>query len=361
MHFTQFHSRLLPAIDWVDLLPVLLIAAALWGIRRIPKGMFVEDPLNKRQGLALRGIFACVVMLDHLTGEISDFGCIFPRFGYWGPLSVSVFFGLSGYGLMRQVAERPDWRKGFWPRRSKAVWVPYAMVSLFTLLQWWRGDFSIRMLLKDHWSIVRYGWFCPVLFMFYAIFRWADRESHGKAESLLPLAFGGVLTVTLAQGLLDAPWHTVLSNGAFLSGLSLGSDAPTIKVMWSKSRMWIIGLVAMIVALHSSSGLYWRFIAPGSKTLFVFLMNSLFIVGIAALSMKWQMRNRVLSCLGTISYELYLSHGWVMAEIRHWWPEFTGTGYAYAVVAGSLAMASALHGGIAVIKRKTVPALNDGD
>lgn len=361
MHFAQFQSRLLPTLDWVDLLPVLLIAVALWGIRRIPKGMFSDDPLNKGQGLALRGIFACVVMLHHLAQKFPVLGCIFPRFGYWGPLSVSVFFGLSGYGLMRQVAARPDWRKGFWPRRSKAVWMPYAMVALFTLLQWWRGDFSIRMLLKAHWGIVRYGWFCPILFMFYAIFRWADRESHGKTESLLPLAFGGALTVTLAWGLLDAPRHTVLGNGAFLAGLSLGSDGTTVKAILSKSRTWIIGLTVMIATLHSTFGLYWRFIAPGTKTLFVFLMNSFFVVGIAALSMNWQMGNRVLAWLGAISYELYLSHGWVMVEIRHRWPEFTGTGYVYAVVAGSLAMASALHGGIAAIRRYTTPARNVDD
>lgn len=74
-----------------DGLVLLLVIVILWGIRKAPKGKFFKDPLNREQGLALRGIFACVVVLGHLAPKWADGGFVFPRLGYWGPLAVSVF------------------------------------------------------------------------------------------------------------------------------------------------------------------------------------------------------------------------------------------------------------------------------
>lgn len=361
MHFTQLSSRLLSALEWVDLLPVLLLAVACWNIHRAPKGTFFDDPLNKQQGLALRGIFACVVMMFHLAGKYPETGCLFPRLSYWGPLAVSIFFGLSGYGIMSQYQRRKEYLDGFLFRRFKALWWPYFICSSLALIQWTRGDFLLLPQLREWFGVAHLGWFCSVLFLYYMAFDCGVRAARKNGQPPMVYIIAFVLLETVLMNQINPHPRFYKGTSAFFAGLALGSSKEKSLKLLKRHFGVLMGILVVIVVTHLSASIFFRIIAPSSKIITRCILHAFFFVGIAALSMKWQMGNRMLAWLGTVSYELYLSHGWVMTEIQHWWPDLNGTGYVYAVVAASLAMASALHGGIAAIKRKTVPARNGGD
>jgi peptidoglycan/LPS O-acetylase OafA/YrhL len=328
--------------NWVDLLPVLLLVVACWGIKRAPKGEFFEEPLNKRQGLALRGVFACVVMMFHLSlWRLGDDSCLFARFGFWGSASVAIFLGLSGYGLVTQAETRPDYMKGFWPTRLKSLLGPYCLMTLLCGIQVWRGDMKWAEQLYLQLGLVHFGWFFAVLLGFYLVF-WL-----GYHNTAFPLNSRGVMSclgtfclTVLLQFYSEKTDYLFISNGAFVAGIWLGHGQGKKFKYFGKCWWFVMAIMGIIILINCSQGWHERHEADRLTT---FLCNTLFFVSIAILGMKVQFSNCVLTWLGKISYELYLTHGWLMYELRHWWPGLKGTGYVYAVVAGNLAMASALH------------------
>lgn len=351
MGFGDWMQRINGLFCPADGLVLLLALVTLWGIRKAPKGQFFEDPLNRRQGLALRGVFACVVLMKHISEfALNEDGNLAARFMYWGPLAVSVFFGLSGYGVMVQTRKRGDYLDGFLQRRFRALWWPFFVVMVLTIVQWLRGDFPITKRLESQLGIVNGGWFWTVLMLFYVVFWLANRQQGQNTGQRLTLTIAGVLLLTALSSWLNWKDYHYCSNGAFVAGLVLGAY-PEDGFKLLRDHWWkVVVLMCVFVPFRLSEGMYlWSLAGLRSDSLFFFHM--FWFIGIAALAMKWQMGNRVLAWLGSISYELYLVHLWVMDEISHWWPEWKGSGYAWTVVGGCLVMAHLLHAAVGRCKR----------
>lgn len=353
MGFGEWIQRISGLFSPADGLVLLLAVVTLWGIRRAPKRQFFEAPLNREQGLALRGVFACVVLMKHVSEfALNENGLLAARFVYWGPLAVSVFFGLSGYGVMAQSRERDNYLDGFLKKRFHALWWPYFAVMVLTFVQWIRGDFSLGKRLESQMGIVNGGWFWTVLMVFYVVFWLANRRRGQNTGQRLTLTIAGILLVTVLSAWLNWKSYHYCSNGAFVAGLVLGAY-PEDGFKLLRTHWWkVVALMCFVLPFRLSEGMFhWSL--EGLRPESWFFLHMFWFIGIAALAMKWQLGNRVLGWLGTISYELYLVHLWVMDEVLHWWPEWKGSGYAWTVVGLCLAMAHLLHAAVERWKRLT--------
>lgn len=326
-----------------DGLVLFLALVTLYGIRKAPKGQFFDDPLNRGQGLALRGFFACVVMFCHLSDRVVfENGFLFPRFDLWGSFAVSVFFGLSGYGLMLQSRVRKNYLDGFWHRRFQTLLWPYLIVSLLAFAQWCRGDYAMGYRMGKWLGIVSYGWYCTVVFLFYVAFWWGNRRQEHKTGERLALTIAGILLITVLSAFANFRDFHFESNGAFIAGLLFGAYRANGCKLLGEHWWKLLVFTCVIVSTRLSWGLA-RWAAPGLRTNALFILHMFWFTGIVALSMKWQFGNRILAWLGTISYELYLIHGWVIDEIAHWWPEWKGPGCAWVIFVASLFLAWGMH------------------
>ncbi len=346
MEFVDLIQKLGSKFSLADGIVLLLFLITLCGIRKAPKGKFFNDPLNRGQGLALRGVFSIVVVMKHISGfALNENGILASRCMYWGPLAVSVFFGLSGYGLMWQCRNRSNYLDGFWGKRFHVLWPPYCVVMLLSCAQWLRGDFSMCERLKTQFGPVDGGWFWTVLMAFYLVFWLATQQKEQNVGSKVTLTIAGVLLVTVLASWVNWGWHHFVSNGAFIAGLVLGAYHEKGCCLLREHWRTLISILCVIVMFHLSDGMHrWAF--EGVRSDSYFFMNMFWFLGIVALGMKWQLGNRVLVWMGTISYELYLVHMWVMNEFYHWWPRWLGSGYAWTVMGTSLVMAWVLHVGL---------------
>lgn len=347
-----FAREIAGRLSATDGMVFLLGIVAFWGIHKSIKGQFFADPLNRGQGLALRGLFACVVMFCHLSDRVvGDNGLLFPRFNLWGAFAVSVFFGLSGYGLMVQTVMKPDYLDGFWAKRCRALLLPYLLVSTLAFLQWCRGDFALGYRLSKWLGIVHYGWFCTVLMSFYVVFWWANRQPGKSLGERLALTVAGVLFVTVLSAWTNLRGFHFESNGAFVVGLLLGANrekgCKLLRNFWAP----LVAVTCVIVAIRMSWGMS-RWLATGWRWHSIFFLHMVWFLGIVALSMKFQLGNRVLAWLGAFSYELYLVHGWVIDEIAHWWPDWKGSLCAWTVLGISLLLAWGVHESLAACWRR---------
>ena len=95
-----------------------------------------KDYLSKENGNSLKGIFAVVILLHH----ISQFNYVkMPYYVFLliqsaGYLAVGIFFALSGYGLSVQVQTKKDYLKTFWMHRILPLYLHYVFFMLLYLL-----------------------------------------------------------------------------------------------------------------------------------------------------------------------------------------------------------------------------------
>ena len=271
------------------------------------------------------------------------------RFSTWGGMSVAVFFGLSGYGLAFQARTHSNYADGFWKKRWRTLGWPYLILSLLSVIQILRGDVVLSERLRlQLGSVIGTGWFVHVLFLFYLTFWWYIRKRTGDLKESIVWICCLVLAETILLACLGL--GSGVQYGAFVCGLLLGTFPQESRRWLERYQMPLLLFAGTIAAMHLVWAPYLKCIVPPSQSLTRFLMYSLFFLGIVAIEVKVRLGNRVLAWLGTISYELYLCHGWVMTEVRHWWPTAEkvgcsgmGDGYVYTVVVASLVMATALH------------------
>ena len=113
----------------IDLLPVLLAGLLLYKCSIVkPAGALREDHLSSRSCLSARGFFAVTVIMHHIA-QYTSAGLLFHRFEYLGNMPVSVFFFISGYGLMKRLASDASYGRSILRRRLPKVAVPFLLAA----------------------------------------------------------------------------------------------------------------------------------------------------------------------------------------------------------------------------------------
>lgn len=113
----------------IDLLPVLLAGLLLYKCSSIkPAGALREDHLSPRSCLSAKGFFAVTVIMHHIAQYTSS-GLLFHRFEYLGNMPVSVFFFISGYGLMKRLCSDAAYGRSILRRRLPKVAVPFFLAA----------------------------------------------------------------------------------------------------------------------------------------------------------------------------------------------------------------------------------------
>ena len=320
----------------VDGLLFLFLVLVFWRARVKRHGEIWADPFSKDQGLALRGIFACAVMFDHLAGYCCPHAAIFSRTIYWGDLSVAVFFGLSGYGLMKQLQKNASYLKGFWGHRLRLLLPSYAVMTLLVLAQGIRGDFDILHRLTSKFGLVIGGWYVLVLLVFYFIFWGGNHVQNQSREFRLIFVIICAVLWTAISSFFAEPFFYA-RNGAFVAGLLVGwgTEASVLFIRTYKKTLCLIGVGIFIFYTN-----YTMYILQEPLAKYIACM--LFVPVLVLFSTKIQLGNIVLNGLGQISYEIYLVHMFVLEELQHWFP-WDGNKMVFAVVGLTVLISIALH------------------
>ncbi len=267
--------------------------------------------LDRKRTTMLRGIGILLVLLGH-TGYVE-----------WGGAGgVVIFLILSGYGIDRSCES--GGLRDFWRKRFLAVWLPYALASLYhiaanhvkdpmsiicTIIG---ADFNLGLLAdKTMWyiSYVMFWYFayyiiaCAVSFIRKPAIRQAAR-----CVSLLAAAYGFRELCILgfwSSGSLAWLYHFAFPIGVILSSLTMVRVKKTVftdswLVLFIGSTLYTIGAYANEYSLKSAMAMGLLFVAA------VQLLTS---VGPAEEILLW---------FGKYSYPLYLFEGMVLEKRNYW-------------------------------------------
>ena len=115
----------------LTVVPFIVLLVIFAGTKIAPKGTYNENCLSLKNTNALRGMCSLIVAMQHTCAYQHDKWTA--PFLYIGFLCTSIFFFLSGYGLMYSLDNKKRYLRNFLKRRFLAVLIPYLFANAIYL------------------------------------------------------------------------------------------------------------------------------------------------------------------------------------------------------------------------------------
>ncbi len=296
----------------IDLLPVLLAVLLLYKCSVVkPAGTLREDYLSPHGCLSARGFFAVTVIMHHIAQYTSS-GLLFHRFEYLGNMPVSVFFFISGYGLMRRLSSDAAYGKSILRRRLPKAAVPFFLAAAaYKLMCLCIGqEMSVGDMLG---YLVNSGnslcilWYFVVIAAAYFLFAVSALMFGGKPKAALismVLCWAAYVIAGSCTGLGEWWYNTVhLLPIGMAWALYEDNILCAVKKCWLPVTVFCISGFALIFTQYDS--IYALCPTAWFHLTLAVLRNMFFTLGFVLITMKLRFGNRALDLLGKVSLELY--------------------------------------------------------
>ena len=347
-----------------DVYPAALPALLLVGARPVRSESRLHtcnsDYLSLDTGTCLRGLFAVVVILHHLSLRL-QVGALFPQLFYIGHLPVAVFFFLSGYGLMKSYRTKEHYETHFLPRRALKLLLPYACTAVlywtFCIVRAHAYTFrdALRVTLGDN-LIIPYTWFIFCILLFYIVFWLLMRLCKTRhALMLVGAAVWCMIYTVVCIRLQFGVWRykTVLM---LVVGMAWALYEDKLLTLFRRRYAVLAPLtVALFVLLF---GLYMQDVfgtnsAPWRSLPAALFSAMFFVFSVLMFTLKWRIGNPALRFLGKNSPEIYLVQGLFIDGLRSELI-YIRSGFLWVLLTlvGSIALGSALHALTSAISEK---------
>lgn len=315
------------------LIPIVLLSVLLYG----SKGAGNQNGFMSKEYTTIVKAACCIIVrLVHIpeayTNRLQD------AMGSFAYVCVTLFFLMSAYGMSLSEERKADYMRHFWRNRLAALLIPQLLINICALvLMNINNGGGGNLLFINNYVVVLLG---------YCLWFWLVRQrrrwyGHRIANTLL---VGGVIISSLVSYFFaekDAGFWCYERWG-LVWGVLLYLFLPEVKkrVSSSKSRILLFGVLSFVLGvayLHFKTVFFW-----GEYLLKVVLGLTL-IALLFILSSKRTLGNRVADYLGNISYEVYLSHGFVMGVIGRLYPRLPSGVFILSTVIVTICFSAAVH------------------
>lgn len=308
----------------IDILPVALLMIFVWGTHPIkPISSINEDYLSIDTGQCYRGLLALVVVFHHLV-QRTETGLSFKCFRDVGFLAVAMFFFFSGYGLLKSyIVKQEKYKKGFLLRRLLPILFLYVvMTALYWLMNFAGGTYysitDIIIKIAEGSPIVSFSWYIICILAFYVAF-W-----------ILMIICQYHYFVIICGGCL---WYILYAAYCIKMGYSHywfnTCELLIVGMFWAVYEEKIIEIIIKLyliltpmtwllfaVCFCFRGKIYSLIPITGISFLFTMLTAVLFVISVLLFSLKFQIGNKILRFLGSISLEIYLCQGLFITSLR---------------------------------------------
>ena len=277
------------------------------------------NDFNVQNTLPVRGILALSIIVHHLS--IFGYGCgSFLPFYSWGVYIVSVFFFLTGYGLMvSYIKKGQSYLKGFISHRFFKLLPPYLLcVALYVVYQYMTiDDFSIlSVLTKDIDKAVNIllptSWFVVVILIFYLAFYLSMKLGKSLPVNIIILV-GWAVCYYFAVKYLNLKEYWYMSIFALNLGMVFAYKENILKryinqhLVESEVVALLLFLIVYVFIPYIDDSIVPLHLGYKYK-LFGVTIIPLFVV---LLTYGGRIHSKWLDALGKKSYEIYLVQGFI--------------------------------------------------
>ena len=319
--------------------PFIVLLVIFAGTKIAPKGTYNENYLSLKNTNALRGMCALIVAMQHTCAYQHDEWTA--PFLYIGFLCTSIFFFLSGYGLMYGVDNKRRYLKNFLKKRLLTVLLPYLFANVIYLCirQLLGLEISLTEFLKLYQKgepYVSFSWFIISIMYFYVMF-YVVFNIFTKNIAVFLMIPGSVLYMYLVKAIgFDYHWYTTAF--CFSGGVIWYRYRDTLTTVARKQGVLkIVLMISITLALLFATFKNIYFYIAGSN-----ITALCFQIVMMLLMQKIRIHNFVLEYLGKVSFEFYILHG-IVIKIFNDYLVLHGSLYVLAVMMVSTLIATLLY------------------
>lgn len=256
----------------------------------------------------MRGFLAVCVFLTHLCPHLDEASPWLADFALWGPPSVATFFLLTGYGLAYSVKTKGQgYLQGFFRKRlMKLLWPFLIMTFIYQGYRLYVGVFSWKSLLAEPSPM---SWFIYALLTWYVGFYLCFKNVENYKKSIVRIWMFTIIYMMVTILLnLDLYWVSILPLPMAITYVFYEEKARSFIYSHPYLTLSAITLLFMGVMGYTLFAIYVHHL-PGwgpvvYTTLPIWVVFITYILG--------GVKNTVTNFLGSISYEFYIIHGFVV-------------------------------------------------
>lgn len=285
----------------------------------------------------MKGLFAIDIILCHLS-EMPQVDSFY-FFRGTGNLAVSMFFFLSGYGLM--CSYNKNGLNSFFKKRFSTVLIPFVFVQFFSFVTYYfipgvqglnEETYNIKNLFLNFINggntLTVNGWYVYEILLMYFEFWLAFKisKNNKKVGTVLMVLFTVATTVFFGMLTHKTNWiqFWAYSLPVFALGVIWGNGSYKANIEKYLQKHYYLNLLifgALTSLLFFSNRIFDKmefFQIYNINTTFLsrYLTSPFFVITVLLVSMKLKAENVMLDKMGKISYELYLYHGLVYCLLR---------------------------------------------
>lgn len=319
--------------------PFIVLLVIFAGTKIAPKGTYNEDYLSLKNTNALRGMCALIVAMQHTCAYQHDEWTA--PFLYIGFLCTSIFFFLSGYGLMYGTENKKRYLKSFLKKRLLTVLIPYLLANAVYLCI--RQSLGLEITLTEFAEMykkgepyVSFSWFIISIMYFYVLF-YAVFNVFRKNIAVFLMIPGSILYMYLVKAIgFDYHWYTTAF--CFSGGVIWYRFRDTLTKIARRQnflKFFLMFLIMLALLFATFKNVYF-YIAGSNITALCFQIVIMLCL------QKIRIHNFVLEYLGRISFEFYILHG-IIIKIFNDYLVLHGNLYVLAVMITSTVAATILY------------------
>lgn len=316
------------------------------------------DLMSKEDTLAFKGILSTIVILHHIS-QVENNLPIIHYFANFGMYAVGVFFFISAYGITKQLKlNREKYLSGFLKKRIFKLLLPISIVTIIYIvlnILVFHKSYTINSIInvyKSGSSIINNGWYLNSILVIYLIFYFSFKFFKNIKISYLSFSFLILAYIFVLKRIGFGMWWynsmigiifgmcfeifeekikrvlsthfykilLILSIWSFyfannreyniiknLSKVGIYSNCTIVQ------NMLCLNFIIMILLISKKINFRELVIHKSKRTKSIGKYNVNFIVESNKFYSKFVLiRNRILSFLGKISFEMYMIHGLIM-------------------------------------------------
>lgn len=319
--------------------PFIVLLVIFAGTKIAPKGTYNENYLSIENTNALRGMCAIIVAMQHTCAYQHDKWTM--PFLYIGFLCTSIFFFLSGYGLMYGIENKRRYLRTFLKKRVFTVLIPYLFANVIYLcirqllgLEITLTEF-VQMYKKGE-PYVSFSWFIISIMYFYVLFYLVFNIFKRNIAVFLMIP-GSILYMYLVKAIgFDYHWYTTAF--CFVGGVIWYQYRDVLTIIARKQNFLkaFLMFAIMIALLFATFKNIYFYIAGSNITALCFQIVIMLCL------QKIRIHNFVLEYIGKISFEFYIMHG-IVIKIFNDYVVLRGNWYVLAVMLVSTIVATILY------------------
>lgn len=306
----NFTSNMFIYLLAYGILPMIVII----GLRKVKKPENLEyDYFNQTQTTILKGISILLIVVHHFTIKMTN--PIFMKpFLNVGSLGVAIFFFISGYGLMSSYLAEKNHLNNFFSKRVARVYIPFlvtniaiGIASIFIM----KASYSISDIIST--SIFLKGittgqdfWYINATILFYIIFfitlKFTEKTKAIKAMFI----YSAIYIIICKTQEMEIYWYNTAF--AFPLGVLLAYRKETVLyiIKTNYNKLFITCSVGFVITFLFS------YKESSSEFIFESIMAIFFILLIMLLNYKLNIKSKLLTFIGSISFEIYLVHQFII-------------------------------------------------